>query len=208
MSDSPLLVLIVFAGAAYLAKLWLDDLRAGRGGDPNPKALPGATTAPLAAVLAGVIGAVVLVGIETAGELAMGVSEEQTDITAVFLLAMIGAGIIEEVIFRGYFVVTGKGRTALYLSILGFSLLFALLHYQYYVEIPEGGISEGLTLVLDSKTGWSLLLLFLNSLWFYTVRFFKWNPRHSLLPCFAAHIASNVAVFGVKLAQGHVTGLY
>jgi hypothetical protein len=53
-----------------------------------------------------------------------------------------------------------------------------------------------------------LLLLFLNSIWFYTLRFCKWNPRHSLLPCFAAHIASNVMVFVVKLAQGHVTSLY
>jgi len=208
MSDSPLLVLIVFAGAVYLFKLWLDDFRAARAGSPNPKALPGATAAPLAAILIGTAGAVALVAVETAGELAMGVSEEQTDIAALFLLAMIGAGILEEVIFRGYFVIAGKGRKLLLLSIIGFSLLFALLHYQYYMEFSSDGSARQLTITLESKQLWSLLLLFLNSLWFYTVRFFKWNPQHSLLPCFAAHIASNVAVFVVKLAQGHVTTLY
>ena len=208
MSDSPLLVLLVFAGALYLAKLWLDDFRAARTGQPNPKALPGATAAPVAAIMIGVIGALVLVGVETAGELALGVSEEQTDITAIFLLAMIGAGILEEVIFRGYLVVTGKGRKLLVLSIVGASLLFALLHYQYYMEFSMEGTNRQLTILLEGKPLWSLLLLFLNSLWFYTVRFFKWNPGYSLLPCFAAHIASNLGVFVVKMVQGHVTGLY
>lgn len=209
MTDSPLLSIILFAGALYLFKIWRDDLRANQErGQVDPKALPGATPASGLAVAIAVMGALLLVGVETAGEIALGVSAEQSDITAIFLLAMIGAGVLEEVLFRGYLVVTGKGTRLLVLSIVGFSLFFALLHYQYYTDIPEEGTWRDLTFAFETKSLWTLLLLFLNSLWFYTVRFFKWNPAHSLLPCFAAHIASNVGVFVVKAVQGHVTALY
>lgn len=208
MADSPLIILILFAGAVYLFKLWRDDFLAWKKGEPNEKGLPGATSAPPIALWIGAIGALVLVGIETAGELALGVSAEQTDITVIFLLAMIGAGVLEEVLFRGYLVVQNKGRNILILSVVGFSLLFALAHYQYYTEIPEEGSWRDLSFVIDPKSLWSLLLLFLNSLWFYWMRFSKWNPHHSLLPCFVAHIASNLGVFAVKLIQGHVSGLY
>lgn len=207
MSDSPLIILILFAGAAYLFKIWLDDQKAWRAGSPNEQALPGATPAPAIALWIGAIGAIFLVLIETGGEIALGVSDQQTDITAIFLLAMVGAGVLEEVIFRGYLVVTNRGHRALLASIVGFSLLFALLHYQYYTEIPEDGSWTDFTFVIDAKSSWSLLLLFLNSLWFYSVRFFKWNPHQSLLPCFVAHITSNLAVFIVKALQGHVTWL-
>jgi membrane protease YdiL (CAAX protease family) len=208
MSESPLLTLVLFAGAVYLFKLWLDDFRAWKAGTPNEKAFPGATSASMAAIWIGVTGALLLVLVETGGEIALGVSDQQSDITAFFLLAMIGAGVLEEILFRGYLVVTNKGRQILILSIVGFSLLFALAHYQYYTEIPEDGGWADFAFVVDPKSAWSLLLLFLNSLWFYTVRFFKWNPAHSLLPCFAAHIASNLGVFVVKAVQGHVTGLF
>lgn len=208
MADSPLLSLFLFAGALYLFKIWRDDQRAWLTGQPNEKAFPGATRAPALALWIGAMGALLLVGLETAGELALGVSAEQSDITVIFLFAMLGAGVLEEIVFRGYLVVEGKGRRTLVLSILGFSLLFALLHYQYYTDKPEDGSWMELHLVLDAKSLWSLLLLFLNSLWFYTVRFFKWNPHHSLLPCFVAHITSNFAVFVVKALQGHVTGWY
>lgn len=208
MSDSPLIILILFAGAAYLFKLWRDDLRAWKSGQPNAKGIPGATSAPAIALWIGAIGAILLVLIETGGEIALGVSSEQTDITIIFLLAMVGAGVLEEVLFRGYLVVQNRGRAVLIASVVGFSLLFALAHYQYYTEIPEEGSWTDLVFVIDSKSLWSLLLLFLNSLWFYSVRFFKWNPHQSLLPCFVAHISSNVGVFVVKLVQGHVTGLY
>lgn len=202
------MTLVLFAGACYLFKLWLDDFRSWKAGNPNERALPGATSAPVIALWIGGIGAVLLVLVETGGELLLGVSAEQSDITAIFLLAMVGAGVLEEVLFRGYLVVQNKGRAILLGSIVGFSLLFALLHYQYYTEIPDEGSIADLSFRIDAKSLWSLLLLFLNSLWFYAVRFFKWNPHHSLLPCFVAHISSNVGVFLVKLVQGHVIGLY
>ena len=208
MSESPLLIIGLFFGALYITKLWRDDYLAGQSGSPNPKPLPGATPAARSLILIGAIGAVLLVIVETGGELALGVSAEQTDITGIFLLSMIGAGIIEEILFRGYLVVQTKGRNMLILSIVGFSLIFALLHYQYYLELPDEESASGWALNINAKALWSLLLLFLNSLWFYSLRFLKWNPQHSLLPCFVAHISSNVAVFLVKLFQGHVTGLF
>ena len=202
------MILVVLAAAIYLLKLWRDDFLAGKAGQPNPKGLPGTTAAPAAALWIAGIGAVLIVAAETAGELALGVSAEQTDIAAIFLLAMIAAGVLEEVIFRGYLVIQGKGKSALWLGIVAASLVFALLHYQYYTDTPEDGTWRDMTLSMDRKALLSLGFLFLNSLWFYAVRFFKWNPAHSLLPCFVAHIASNVGVFLVKLAQGHVTSLY
>ena len=206
MSESPLLAFILFAGAAYLFKIWRDDLVALQGDKPNPRPLPGATSAPMTAIWIGIAGAVFLVLLETGGELALGVSAEQSDIAAIALLSMIGAGIIEEIIFRGYFVVQKRGKAVFIGSILLFSLLFTLAHYQYYADVEKIGEEVEFAIFIDRKVAWTLLLLFLNSLWFYTVRFFKWNPQHSLLPCFAAHIASNLAVFFVKLSHGHVTG--
>jgi membrane protease YdiL (CAAX protease family) len=208
MSDSPLFTIVLFAGAVYLFKLWLDDYRAAKAGNPNERALPGATAAGMTAVGIAVLGALILLAVETGGEIALGVSDQQSDITVIFLLAMVGAGVIEEIVFRGYVVIDKKGRNLLLLSIFGASLVFSLAHYQYYTEIPEEGSLMDLTFVFDPKSLWSLFILFLNSLWFYTVRFFKWNPAHSLIPCFAAHIASNGGVFVVKAVQGHVTGLY
>jgi len=208
MTDSPILTLVLFAGAAYLAKLWYDDYRKADSGQPHPRALPGATSASLKLVWIGVVGAIVLVAIETIGENSLGVSHEQSDIKAIALLTMVGAGIIEEIIFRGYLVVQSRGRSWLLASIIGFSLLFALLHYQYYITLSHNEDNLVLEINIGAKESWSLFILFINSLWFYSLRFLKWNPARSLLPCFAAHIASNVAVFFIKLGQGHVTGLW
>ena len=104
-------------------------------------------------------------------------------------------------IFRGYLVVEGRGRAALVGGVVGASLLFALLH-PFLWQWQDG------TLVLQGSTkAWfSTGAVFAGSLWFYAVRFMPANPRHSLVPCIAAHLAKNVGVFVVKLLQGHVTG--
>ena len=207
--DDPWMIIIGAAAAGYVLKLWLEDYRTGLAGKPHPKALPGATPAGWGLALIGIIGALLLVAAETAGEYALGVSAEQTNITWLFLAGMVAAGFIEEVVFRGFFVVDKKGRAALLGSIVGFSLLFALLHYQYYLEWPEedSGWLE-FTVVLNAKSFWTLLILVFNSLWFYYLRFMPRNRQRSLLPCFAAHVSSNLGVFIIKLAQGHVTALY
>ena len=205
MTESPILTIIVFAAALYLLRLWYADYRSSGSGEPNPGALPGATPASPGIVWIGVAGALGLVAIETLGEIFLGISEEQSDIKAIALFSLIAAGIIEEVIFRGYLVVQKHGRGWLIVSVIGFSLLFTLLHYQYYTDFDGSG--DGI-IHIGTKEGWTLLLLFLNAIWFYSLRLCKWNPQKSLLPCFAAHISSNLAVFVVKLVQGHVTGLW
>lgn len=206
MVDSPWLGLLLFAGALYVLKLWRDDLRHNASGTPKPGSFPGATPAPLWWVLVGVAGALVLVGIETAGEYALGTVAEQSDIVALSLFLFIGAGILEELVFRGFLVITGRGQRILWLSIVVFSLLFALLHVQYYLHWEEDAPWHAFTWALDGAAAWTLAILFVNSLWFYALRFLPMNPQQSLLPCFAAHVASNLGVFFVKLAQGHVTG--
>ncbi|MFP4283388.1 MAG: type II CAAX prenyl endopeptidase Rce1 family protein [Opitutales bacterium] len=206
MSDHPIFILLTLAASIYLFRLWWEDLQAWREGARSGQAFPGATTASLRWVLIAIAGALLLVGIETAGEYQLGVVDEQSKVTAVMLLPFICAGFIEEMIFRGFVFYDKKGPRVLWLSIVGASLLFALLHVQYYLEFPEDGgmVPEGFK--SDAKSGWTLLILFFNSLWFYYVRFARWNPHWSLIPCIAAHVASNVGVFAVKLAQGYVSG--
>ena len=74
MTDNPLFQLLLIAAALYVAKLYLDDLRAARGGTPNPNALPGAVPARTAAIWIGIVGGLVLVTVETIGEIKLGVS--------------------------------------------------------------------------------------------------------------------------------------
>ena len=49
--------------------------------------------------------------------------------TALFgLYSIVGAPVIEEVIFHGYLVIENLGRAALWAGVVGISLLFAMLH--------------------------------------------------------------------------------
>ena len=111
----------------------------------------------------------------------------------------------EELVFRGYLVVANHGRAWLVVSVVLFSLLFAVLH-PFLWEWPGDG--EGLVIHLDRKGIFSTAFVFVGSLWFYAVRFFSLNPRRSLLPSIAAHLAMNLGVFLIKLAQGFVSGLW
>lgn len=210
MSDNPLLILLMLGAAIYVFKLWLDDYRATARGKPPAGALPGATAAPLKAVLAAVAGALIILSLEVGGEYGLGTVEDQSEITALFGLYMLAAAFFEEVIFRGFLVVPNRGRAWLLGSILFFSLIFTLAHpFLWEFEAGENGwrFWEG-TLALDFSTGawFSTAIVFANSLWFYTVRFYALNPGRSLIPCFAAHLASNAGVFAVKGAQGFMTG--
>jgi membrane protease YdiL (CAAX protease family) len=153
-----------------------------------------------------VVVSLIIVGVETAGEIALGVSEDQSSVVVISLIPFICAGFMEELIFRGFAFYDKKGPKILWLSIIGASLLFALAHIQYYTEPVEGGAWWEKVLKIDPQSSWSLLILFVNSIWFYILRFAAINKHRSLIPCFAAHIGSNVGVFVVKLSQGHVTG--
>lgn len=202
MSDNPLVLLAGFLIIAYLFKLWLTDLRDERAGKPNPNALPGATPATVTAAVIAIAGATLILAAETAGEYAFDL--DQSDITLLFALFTLAAAFMEEVIFRGFLVVENKGRTLLIGSIFCFSILFALIHPFLW----EWDSDAGLVLHMNASSWFSTGIVFLNSLWFYAVRFLPFNPRHSLIPCIAAHLSSNLGVVIIKGAQGHIVGLY
>lgn len=214
MQSDPLVILVLFGISAWVFKMWLDDYRNGLRGQPHPNAFPGALPSSLTAVLIGVAGALVILAAETAGEYSLGIVAEQSVITWLFLLAMISAAFFEELIFRGYLVVTRRGRVWLVGSILFFSAVFALLHpFLWELDYPEGVAGWMIWQAewnwrFDVKGWFSTAIVFINSLWFYFLRFAPFNPNRSLVPCIAAHLASNLGVFLIKLMQGHVHGLY
>lgn len=204
-------MILFYAGIAlYVVHLYRADYLAEKSGEPNPKPLPGATSAPGSLYLIGMIGALLILAIETYGEIALGISAEQSDMVWFFVFATLGAGILEEVIFRGFLVVENRGHFLLVASCLLFSLLFALFHpYLWELDYPEGVRAwqfwlADFNLILTPKAFFTTSILFLNSLWFYALRFGRWNQNRSLFPCMLAHSASNLGVFVVKWAQGHV----
>ncbi len=208
--DDPFLLLAVAALTGYVFYTWLGDYRRAKVGSPDPRAFPGATTCPATAIVVAVTGALVLLGLETGGENLLGISGQQSNISVLFLVAMIGAAFGEELVVRGFCVVTTRGRWALLGSILLFSLLFALAHPFFWDwKSPADGQPKQLMFDFSLKAWWSSAMVFVFSLWLYALRFPlrypKLNPRASLLPCIAAHLAKNLGVFAIKLIQGHVT---
>jgi len=199
--DNPLLLLVMTLGGAYLGKLWLDDLRTARAGQPNPRAFPGATPAGRPVMILAVAGTLILLAAETAGEYTLGVTAEQSTMTVLAGVYSLAAALLEEIIFRGYLVITGRGRAKLIMGIVAASALFALLH-PFLWEWRDGQLQ----LLLTPKAWFSTGAIFLGSIWFYALRFMPLNPQHSLAPCFAAHAAKNLGVFAIKYAQGFVSG--
>ena len=200
--NHPLLLLLMTAAGIYAGKLWLDDRRAARAGKANPRGLPGATEAARRAVIIAVTGALGILAMETAGEYALGFAGEQSRMTWVFALYSVAAApIIEELIFRGWIVVEGKGRTAMWVGAVGASVAFAGLH-PFLWRWDDAGFAWTLT----AKGGFSTAAIFAGSLWFYAARLAAWNPQRSLLPCFAAHAAKNLGVVAIKAATGFVGG--
>lgn len=198
MNENPIMILLYVGVAVYVGRMYLADYRAWKAADPHEGAMPGAVGAPLGAFVIGTLGALLLLGVETGGEIALGVAAEQSDMVWFFVFAIVAAGVVEEVIFRGFLVVENKGRALLIGSCVLFSLIFALIHAHLW------STEDGFTWTFTAKAWFTTGILFANSLWFYTVRFGPWNPNRSLIPCMLAHAASNLGVFFVKWAQGHV----
>ena len=132
--------------------------------------------------------------------LALEIAAEQSEMVWYFVFASLGAGVVEEVVFRGFLVVEHKGRAALIASCVGFSLLFALIHWHFWSN--EAG--QAFAWTFTTKAFFTTGILFANSLWFYALRFAPWNSNRSLFPCMLAHAASNFGVFAVKWAQGFI----
>jgi membrane protease YdiL (CAAX protease family) len=200
MNDHPLLLLLMIGAGAYVAHLWRSDCRAAQTGRPNPGALPGAAPASRRMLVLAVGGALALLALETWGEIRLGIASEQSSLTLLFGLYTLSAAIIEEVIFRGYLVIRGRGTAMRWAGILAASAVFALLHPFLWKWEDGFQATPGLK-------GWfSTGMIFLGSLWFYAVRFAGWNPARSLLPCFAAHLAKNLGVIAIKAQQGFIDG--
>ena len=143
-----------------------------------------------------------MVAFETWGELRLGIADEQSEVTVLFCLYTLVAAVIEEIIFRGFIVpAERRGRAVLVAGAVGASLLFTLAHPFLWTWDDNG-----FALHFTTKAWFSSGAVFASSLWFYFVRFMPANPTRSLLPCFAAHGAKNLAVILVKTAQGFVVG--
>ncbi len=198
--DNPLLLAGLLVGVGYVASLWWSDLRRARAGAPSPAAFPGATPAPPRILALGILGALALLGLEVLGEYRLGLVGAQREITVLFAVYTLAAGFGEELVFRGYLVVSRRGRAALVASIVGFSLLFALAHPYLWAW------DDGFRWTPGPKAWFTTSMLFAGSLWFYALRFHPWNPSRSLLPSIAAHVAKNAGVVAVKAAQGFVSG--
>jgi membrane protease YdiL (CAAX protease family) len=201
MDESPFMILLYVGVAAYVGHMYWTDLQASQSSSAaNSKAMPGATSAAWGLYAIGVIGALLILAVETAGEIALGIADEQSEMVWYLVFASLGAGIVEEVVFRGFLVVEHKGRAALIASCVGFSLLFALIHGHLWSR--EAG--QAFEWTLTTKALFTTGILFANSLWFYALRFAPWNPSRSLFPCMLAHAASNLGVFAVKWKQGFI----
>jgi membrane protease YdiL (CAAX protease family) len=210
MPENPIMILLYVGIAAYVGNMYWADYQAQKEGELNPGALPGAFKTSLTAIVIAVVGALLILAVETGGEIALGVASEQSEMVWYFVFAIVAAGIVEEVIFRGYLVLDKKGTALLVSSCVGFSLIFAIIHFHLFsLEFPDEASwwqlwSAEIEWTLTSKGWFSTAILFANSLWFYACRFGRWNPTRSIFPCMLAHAASNLGVFFVKLAQGYV----
>jgi uncharacterized protein len=196
--NHPLVYLLMTGIGVYLAKMWYDDLRR-----PHANALPGATAAPPSAVFIAMSGALMILLLETAGENWLGISVEQSKMTWLFALySMIGAPVVEELVFRGYFVIEQRGKGPLWFGIVIASLLFAVLHPFLWKW------DESFSLSLTRKGWFSTGVLFITSLWLYTARFGPWNRSKSLLPSVVGHAAKNVGVVIIKASAGYLGGAW
>ena len=201
MNESPFMVLLYVGVAAYVGYMYWGDYQSNQASEqPDPRGMPGATSASWGLYGIGVIGALLILAAETGGEIALGIASEQSEMVWYFVFAILGAGIVEEIIFRGYLVVDSKGRAALIGSCVGFSLIFAIIHGHFWSN-EEG---QAFAWTFTTKAFFTTGILLANSLWFYALRFGSWNKNRSLFPCMLAHAASNFGVFAVKLAQGFV----
>src|SRR5690606_37366890 len=107
------------------------------------------------------------------------ISAEQSEITVLFGLYTLVAAVIEEIIFRGFIVAPERrGRAVLWASMVGASLVFAAMHPFLWQWQWEGWV---FTWSFTLKGWFSTGVVFVSSLWFYTVRFLPSNPQRSLL---------------------------
>ena len=203
MNDQPVMLVLLIVAGLYVMNLWRHDYRAQLAGQPHPRAMPGATPAPLRANLIAAAGALLLLTAETWGEIRLGLSEQQSKITGLFAAYTLIAAFVEELMFRVFIVIEGRGNALRWAGVVGASVVFAALHpFLWQWE------SDAFTWTLTAKGWFSTAVVFASSLWFYTVRFAGFNPQGSLIPCIVAHATKNLGVIIIKGASGFLVGWY
>lgn len=201
MEGSPLSHLIYLALGAGVLFFWAKEARvAGQGAaDTGEPFWPGASSCSWQAAALAAIGALLITLVESGLEIHLGVKDEQSTIPASFLLAMMGAAVVEEVTFRGFAAPAALAGLRLLATVLAGSLVFMLLHG--HIVSFEGGM---LQVSDDPKSLVSAGSAFAVSCWLYLCRFNPLNPGRSLAPALVGHAVRNLAVFGIKDAQGFV----
>jgi len=205
--SDPIFALIFFVGACYLFSLfWKDLVTYKKTKTIHPKAFEGALPAGRPILVFAVVGAIILLAMQVLFEYATGTVQEQTEIGYFAILTLIASAFIEELIFRGYIVVKNKGLVLLWVFNILFSLIFALMHpYVWdWIANEESVLGGALEFNFTLKTIGSTAFMFINSLFFYFLRFNKFNKNMSIIPCILSHLAFNLGVFAVKLCQGFV----
>jgi membrane protease YdiL (CAAX protease family) len=202
--NHPLLLVLMTLAGTYTGWLWWTDRRSAAAGRAQPGALPGATPASHRATGIAVAGALAILAAETLGERALGLDAQQSRMTWLFALYSVAAApIIEELIFRGWLVLTTRGAPMMWGAVVAASVIFAALH-PFLWRWDEAGFA----FTFSPKAWFSTSVVFATSLWLYLVRLATWNPQRSLLPCFAAHAAKNLGVVAIKAAAGFVVGVW
>ncbi len=207
--DNPTFSVVNFAIAAYLFYIWYSDYRANcrAGGKIRAKSLSGATPVGVVYVIFGALASLALLAVHTISEYSAGLAAEQTKVSAWAFLSWTAAAFLEELIFRGYLVIEGRGKLLLVASIVFFSLVFALCHpfmWDYTVSSDSGIFGGTWTFDFSAQPMLSTLAIFECSILFYALRFLPANRNSSLIPCITAHLAYNWGVFAVKAAQGFI----
>ena len=181
-----LIYLLIGLGVAYA---WFSEYRK-RQSNPGPELFwPGTTRAPISGILITVSGILLITVAETCAEIHFQVTASQSVSNLPILGATMGAAIVEEMVFRGFVAPSQlRGIKLLALIIVG-SVIFSAIH-GFDFSTVQGRIS--------------LVTTFFISVWLYLGRYNPLNPERSILPCLIGHVVRNLAVFGVKWAQGFV----
>ncbi|NBV38946.1 MAG: CPBP family intramembrane metalloprotease [Verrucomicrobia bacterium] len=151
---------------------------------------PGTTSSSLASVLLSVSGILLITLAESCVEIRYQVAHEQSSLVAITILSLLGAAVVEEIVFRGFVAPAHLTGLKLLMVVLIGSAVFALFH-GFNLSTTQGKIS--------------FIFAFLTSVWLYFARFNPLNSQRSLLPCLVGHCVRNLAVFGIKWAQGFIT---
>jgi uncharacterized membrane protein (UPF0136 family) len=182
--DHPLILVALIGLAAWCFWYWLRDLRAP---PADGRRFPGATQANAKVLLAAVLGSLYFLAVDLVGRHQLDLLDEAPPITALMAVFMLAWAFLEELALRGYLVIESRGPLVLLLCILGYSLATTLL-------------------VQDSLFGKGVA--FMTAMWYFALRFCRWNSARSLLPCIVAHLTTNLGLILVRVFQKKISGLW